>query len=99
MALNNANGQISLADVIGHLMLNDLTLIVCLEYLVLHHALTYGRHLGTVVGVDDGGYDVAAECGTYLIEQVLIDLTCFLVLILTDLKVGAVSCKSATQGR
>ena len=99
MTLNHAHSQVSLTYIVGYLMLYYLTLIVCLENLILHDTLTYGRHLGTVVGIHDGGNDVAAECRTDLIEQVLINLTGLLVLILTYLKVGAVSSKSATQGR
>ena len=43
-----------------------------LQLFLAHHALADGRHLRTMVGIDDGGDDVAAEGRTNLIEQVLV---------------------------
>ena len=64
--------------------------MVCIEYLTLHHSFTYSSHLGTVVGIDDGADDVSSESGSNLIEQVLIVLPCFAVVIVANLELGAV---------
>ena len=56
-------------DVLGdklhiHLFQHGLGGVGLVEGLGLHHAGTDGGHLGTVVGADDGGHQMAAEGGT-----------------------------------
>ena len=88
MTVYHAHGYIGCTHVIAHLVVLYLTLTLS-SGLVLHHALTYGCHLGPVIGIHDCCNYVASKCGTYLIEQVLINLTGLLVLILANLQVGA----------
>ena len=67
--------------------------------LLAHHALADRRHLGTVVGVDDRGDDVAAEGGTDLIKKVLVLLARLGVLVVADLQLRAVGRQAAVQRR
>ena len=52
-----------------------------------------------MVGVHDSCYDVTTKGRTNLIEQVLVDLALFLVLIRTNLQFGAVSRQTRGQRR
>ena len=52
-----------------------------------------------MVGVDDGGHDVAAEGGTDLVEQVLVHLAAFLVLVGANLELRAVGREAAGEAR
>ena len=64
---------------------------------LLHHTRAHGSHLGTMVGVDDSGHDVAAKGRSNLIEQVLVGLLVLLVLVGTDLQFGAVGGETAGE--
>ena len=67
--------------------------------LAAHDAFADGSHLGTVVGIDDRGDDVAAESGTDLVKQVLILLAGLGVLVVADHQLRAVGRKTAVEGR
>ena len=64
-------------------------------FLFLHHALADGRHLRTVIGIDDRRDDVAAESGTDLIEQILVDLARLILGMRADFKARAVGRQTA----
>ena len=57
---------------------------------LLHHTATHGGHLRTMLGVHDGGNDVAAECGTNLIKQVLIVLSGLGIVVVANLQLSTV---------
>lgn len=48
-------------------------------------------------GIDDGGHNVSAECGTDLVEQVLVRLAGFLILVAADFQLRTVGGQSAGQ--
>ena len=61
-----------------------------------HDTLAHGRHLGPVLGTDDGGDDVAAEGGTHLVQQVLVLRA--LHDVVADEQVRAVGRQACAQG-
>ena len=86
-------------DILVGVQVDDLALVVGVKNFLLHHTLTHGSHLGTALGVDDGGDDVAAEGGTDLVQQVLVLLALGCVGVVTDLQRGAVGGQAAVQAR
>ena len=99
MVVEHFHHESFLADVLAHLGIDDLFLASAFVDSLLHDAAAHGRHLGTVVGVDDGGHDVAAESGTDLVEQVLIGLAALLVLVGADFELRAVGGEAAGEAR
>ena len=87
------------ADILAHLGIDHFLLAGTLVERFLHDAATHSGHLRTVVGVDDGGYEVAAESGTYLVEQILIGLAALFVLVGTNLQLRAVGGETAGEAR
>ena len=84
------------AHILAYLRINNLLLAGTIVDSLLHHTRANSRHLWTVVGVNDGSYDVTTEGRTNLIEQILIHLLVLLVLIRTNLQLCAVC--SQTRG-
>ena len=99
VAVDDLHYIVRLVYILGHVVVDNLALVVLVQDFFLHHAFADGGHLRTVFGVDDGGYDVAAESRADLVEQVLIRLALFLVLVVADFQGGAVGGQSAGQGR
>ena len=99
VALNDLHHIVGVGYILGHVVTNNLALMVSIEDFLLHHALTHGSHLRAVLGVDDGGHDVATKGGTNLVEQALVVLACFLVVVLTNLEGCAVGGETTMQGR
>ena len=64
-----------------------------------HHALADGRHLRTVVGIDDRGDNVAAEGRTNLVEQVLIICLGLGIGVVADHELRTVGRQTAVQRR
>ena len=81
-------------NILRNLWINHLFLALAVIKSLLHHTRTNGRHLWTMLRVNDGCNDVSTECRTNLIKKVLVGLACLLVLEVTNLKLGAVSGKS-----
>jgi len=90
MTFDDADGEIGVGNIIGHVQLVDLALVGGIDGLFFHHTFPDGGHLGPAVGVDDGGNDVAPEGGTDLIEQVFVHLVGFLIFVIADFKGGTV---------
>ena len=80
---------------IFNVFVNYVAFVIVVQLLRFHHAATNGSHLGTVVGVNDCGNDVSAESGTYLVKEVLVGLSVFLVLIVAYFQSRAVGRKTA----
>ena len=90
MAVDHLHHIVGLGHILGHIGILHLALGLALVQGFLHHARAHGGHLRPVVGVDDGGHDVAAKGGSYLIEQVLVVLACLHVVIVAYLELSAV---------
>lgn len=99
MAVDNLDYEIGVLDIFCGIEVDDLTLVLGIENLLLHHALAHGCHLRAALGVDDGSHDVAAECRAYLQQQVLVLLACLGVSVVTDLKGGTVGGEAAVETR
>ena len=84
-------------DILAHLGIDNLTLGVALVESFLHHARAYGGHLRTVIGIDDGGHDVTTKGRTNLIQQIVVVLAALLVVIVTNLELGTVGCKTRCE--
>ena len=84
VAVDDLHYIIRLVYILGHVVVDDFTLVILVQDLFFHHTLAHRCHLWAVFGVDDGGHDVAAEGRTNLVEQVLIRLALFLVLVVAD---------------
>ena len=67
--------------------------------LLAHHPLADGRHLRTVVGIDDRGNDIAAEGGTNLIEQILVVRLGLGIGMIADNQLRTVGRQAAVQRR
>ena len=85
--------------VLRHVRIDHFFLSLAFIESLLHHTAAHGSHLRTMVGIDNGGNDVAAESWTNLIEQSLIVLAALLVVIVTNLKLSAVGSQSAGERR
>ena len=72
MPVDYFHDEVALLHELRHVHPFHLRMLRLLELFLAHHALADGRHLRTMVGIDDGGDDVAAEGRTNLIEQVLV---------------------------
>ena len=106
MAVENLDYILCLRYIFRYIVSDDLTLVVLVEHLFLHHTLTDGGHLWTVLRIDDSGNDIAAERRTNLIELLLVVLGDeFAVLVLhfhveiAYFKFGTVGGKTAEQCR
>ena len=99
VSLDDLHHAILVGDVVARVVTDDFAAIVRVAHLLLHHALAYGGHLWPVVGVDDGGDDVAAECGADLVEQILVGAAGFAVFVRADLQGRTVGGESAGEGR
>ena len=84
--------------VLGNIGDNHLALVVLVQDLLLHDSAAHGGHLGPVLGVHDGGNDVASESGADLVEKVGVLLVGLDVLIVPDFKLGAVGGEAAGKG-
>ena len=65
----------------------------------LHHAGAHCSHLRTVFGVHDGSHNVATKSRTNLIEQIVVVLFGFHIIVATDFQFGAVGGETAKQRR
>ena len=97
MAVDDFYYIVRFGNIVGYIMFDDLTFIVSIQNLFLHHALAYGCHLRAVFGVHNRCHDVTAECGTDLVQQVLVGLTFFFVLVAADFERSTIGCQSAGQ--
>ena len=86
-------------NVLGNVGDYDLALVVLVQNLLLHHAASHSGHLGPVLGVHDGGYDVAAESRADLVEKIGVFLVSPDVLVVADFELGAVGGKAAGEAR
>ena len=73
--------------------------MVGIEDFFLHHAFAYGGHLRTAVGIDNCCYDIAAECGANLVQQVGIFFAGLGIFVVADFECGAVSCQTTVEAR
>ena len=97
MTVDDLDHIVSLGNIFGYIVVDDLALVVLVEDFFLHHAFADCSHLRTVLRIDDGGDDISSECRTDLVEKVFIDLSCLLVLMASDFQSRAVGCKTACQ--
>ena len=99
MTLDNLHGQVAVLDIA--LPVDELHLAGCrlCGVLLAHDTLADGSHLRTVVRVDDGGDDVAAEGGTNLVEQVLVLLAALGVAVVADDQLRTIGRQTAVQRR
>ena len=84
VAVDNLHYIVRFGNVLGNVVTDYFTLVVGIQNLFLHHALAHGRHLRTVFGVHNRCHDVAAECGTDLVQQIFVGLALFLILMVAD---------------
>ena len=66
MAVYDLYHKVRIAHILACLKVDHLTLVRSVKHLFLHHALAHGSHLRAALRVDDGSYDISAECRTYL---------------------------------
>ena len=97
MTVEHLYNEIGLGNILGNIGVNNLALSLALIESLLHHAATYGSHLRTVVGIDDGSHDVTAECRTNLIEKIVVVSAALLVVVVANLKLCTVGCQSAGE--
>ena len=97
MTVDDLYHIVHLRYILRYIRIDNLALCLALIESLLHDTRADGRHLRTVVRVDDGRHDVAAEGRTDLIEQVLVMLAGFLVVVVSDFKLCTVGCQSAGQ--
>ena len=83
----------------AHVRIHGLSLVGRVGNLTFHHTFTDRSHLGTMFRIDDCRHDVAAESRTDLVEKIVVVGPGLLVVIVTDLQLGAVGGKSAGKGR
>ena len=79
--------------------INCFSLVVVVQHLLLHHATPHSCHLRPVVGVDNRCNDVSTESRANLVQQLIVMLACFLVVIVANLQLGAVGGKAAGKRR
>ena len=86
-------------DILPYLGIDDLPAGLSFIDSLLHDAGTDGRHLGTVLGIDDRRDDIATESGADLVEEIVIGLLRPGIGIGADLQLGTVGSQAARQGR
>ena len=84
-------------NILAYLWINHFLLALTLVDALLHYAGADSSHLRTVLWVDDGSHDVTTEGRTNLIEQTIIVLAAFLIVVITDFKLCTVGSKTAGQ--
>ncbi len=82
MTFDDFHYVIGVGYIFLHIMMDYFTFVVCCQNGFFHHSFANGCHLRTVFGVDNGSNDVATECRTNLIKQVLVDLAFFLIFVI-----------------
>ena len=97
MAVEHFHHIVLCGYVLCHLGIYHLALSIAVIEGLLHDTAAHGGHLRTVLGVDDGGHDIAAECRTNLVEQVVIVYALLLVVVVAYLKLRAVCGKTARE--
>ncbi len=97
MAVDDFYNEVCIAYIFRSVEVDYIALVVGVVDFLFHHAFADGGHLRTAFGVYDCCNDVAAECGTDLIEQVGVFLACFRILVVADLKRSAVGGESAVE--
>jgi len=98
VAVDDLNHVVHVGDEFRHVLHHHFALPGGVEHLLLHDAAAHGGHLWTVVGIHDGGDDVAAERGPDLVEEVFVVLSGLRVVIVANLELGAVGGESAGEG-
>ena len=88
---------ISLRYILAYLMLYDLTFVVRIENLTLHHTVANGCHLWTMFWVHDGSDDRTSECWTNLHQLLLVVLVDEIITFL-HLHVEVVNLELSTVG-
>ncbi len=73
------------------------TLVCGILYLLLHHTLAYGSHLGAMIGIDDSGHNIAAECRTNLVKKVGVAFTGFGIGMVADFKRSTVGGETTVE--
>ena len=99
VAVEHLHNEVCLGHVLGYVRVNHLALCLALIESLLHHAAAHGSHLRTVLRVDDSSHDVATESRTNLIEQIVVVNTTLLVVVVANLKLCTVGCKTAGERR
>ena len=84
-------------NILANLWINYFLLALTLVDVLLHHTRANGSHLWTVLWIDDGSHDVTTEGRTNLVEQTIIVLATLLVVIVTNLELGTVGCKTRCE--
>ena len=79
------------ADVFRYHGIHHLAFRLALIQRLLHHSRTHGSHLWTMIGVDDGGHDVATKGRSDLIKQIVIVLLGFTVVVVANLQLRTIS--------
>lgn len=97
MTVDDLYGIGSRVHIFLHVRINDFALSLALVESFLHDTASYSGHLRTVVRVYDGGNDVTTECRAYLVEQMVVVLAAFLVVVFANLQLGAVGSETTCQ--
>ncbi len=97
MPFNDGHRKIVGIHIVIYVMLHNFAFVKRVEHFFFHHTLAHGRHLRTMVGVDDPCHDVASESGADLIKQILIGLSRLSIFMIAYLQRSTVGGEAATQ--
>ena len=99
VALDDLYHKVGLVYIVLYLVADDHALVVFIKNFLLHHTLTHGRHLWTMLGVDDGSHHITAEGGEHLQEYVFVVFSCLFIGIISNSEGSAVGCEATAQCR
>ena len=97
MAFDNLNYVIGLGNEVLGIFIYHLALIILVKNFGFHNTAAHSSHLGTILRVNNGCNYVSAESRTDLEKQILVRLTGFLVIEITNLKSCTVCCETAVK--
>ena len=94
MTVDHFHYIIGFRHILGHIVTDYLTLITSIYNFFLHYTFTDGSHLRTMFRINNGSYNVTAECRTDLVQQIFVCNATLLVFMAADLQLGTVGCQT-----
>ena len=88
---------ISFRYIFGNISNDNLTIVISIENFLFHHTLTDSSHLWAVFRIHNSCNDVTTESRTDLIEQLVVVLTKFLIIMFTDFELCTVGSQTTLQ--